>query len=310
MKAANQPFVPIVGADNAGFVTQLLDRPTGLEGRGRDQPAGRRRRRRRPRPSSSSPARSPQTTTVHVTPELVGQHDRRGQGRARRRLPNRSSRSSGRSACTIKDWTDLHRGRPHRLQGPGRVTPPRTASPRSGVSASPARPLRSTIHRPTGPSMTDHRTDLLLEATGVAKSYGAVVGAALGVAGGPPRRGPCADGRQRRRQEHARQDPDRAPSIPTAARSLVRGEPYVAHSPAEARRGGVVSVYQEPALIPDLDIRSNLRLTETPVEPFRHWLAELGIGDLDLSDMARRSAAGHAPRHRPRARAGDRAATS
>ena len=61
----------------------------------------------------------------------------------------------------------------------------------------------------------------------------------------------------------------------------------MARSPAEARQGGVVSVYQEPAVIPDLDIRSNLRLTKTPVEPFRHWLAELGIGDLDLSDMAR-----------------------
>ena len=49
-----------------------------------------------------------------------------------------------------------------------------------------------------------------------------------------------------------------------------------------------MSVYQEPALIPDLDIRSNLRLTETPVEPFRHWLAELGLGELDLSSLAAR----------------------
>ena len=57
--------------------------------------------------------------------------------------------------------------------------------------------------------------------------------------------------------------------------------------PPRPDSGGVVSVYQEPAVIPDLDIRSNLRLTKTPVEPFRHWLAELGIGDLDLSDMAR-----------------------
>jgi len=50
----------------------------------------------------------------------------------------------------------------------------------------------------------------------------------------------------------------------------------------------MVSVYQEPALIPDLDIRANLRLTETPVEPFRHWLHELGLQKLDLSSMARR----------------------
>jgi ribose transport system ATP-binding protein len=48
-----------------------------------------------------------------------------------------------------------------------------------------------------------------------------------------------------------------------------------------------VSVYQEPALIPDLDIRSNLRLTQTPIAPFRHWLSELGIDRLDLSSQAR-----------------------
>jgi ribose transport system ATP-binding protein len=47
-------------------------------------------------------------------------------------------------------------------------------------------------------------------------------------------------------------------------------------------------VYQEPALIPDLDIRSNLRLTDTPLEPFRHWLEALGLGGFDLSSVARR----------------------
>ena len=47
-------------------------------------------------------------------------------------------------------------------------------------------------------------------------------------------------------------------------------------------------MYQEPALIPDLDIRDNLRLTETPLEPFRHWINELGLEALDLSSMARR----------------------
>ncbi len=45
------------------------------------------------------------------------------------------------------------------------------------------------------------------------------------------------------------------------------------HSPAEARKNGLVSVYQEPALIPDLDVRDNLRLTDTPVEPFLEWVA-------------------------------------
>ena len=49
-----------------------------------------------------------------------------------------------------------------------------------------------------------------------------------------------------------------------------------------------MSVYQEPALIPDLDIRSNLRLTETPLEA----VPPLGrpssaSSDLDLSIIAR-----------------------
>ena len=70
---------------------------------------------------------------------------------------------------------------------------------------------------------------------------------------------------------------------PDGGRIAVRGQERTAHSPAEARRGGLVSVYQEPALIPDLDIRANLRLTETPVDPFRHWLARAGPDDLDLS---------------------------
>ena len=75
---------------------------------------------------------------------------------------------------------------------------------------------------------------------------------------------------------------------PDAGTIAVRGRERTVHSPGEARRGGLVSVYQEPALIPDLDIRSNLRLTDTPVEPFRHWLGELGLDNLDLSSMARR----------------------
>jgi ribose transport system ATP-binding protein len=74
---------------------------------------------------------------------------------------------------------------------------------------------------------------------------------------------------------------------PDGGRIVVRGRERTVHSPGEARRGGLVSVYQEPALIPDLDIRANLRLTETPLEPFRHWLAELGVPDLDLSTLAR-----------------------
>jgi len=135
--------------------------------------------------------------------------------------------------------------------------------------------------------MTLITTDLLLEATGVSKTYGAVVAlksASLAVRPGEVHALLGANGAGKSTLVKILTGAVR----PDGGRIAVRGRERTAHSPAEARRGGLVSVYQEPALIPDLDIRSNLRLTETPVEPFRHWLHELGLGDLDLSSMARR----------------------
>src|SRR3954471_3839441 len=135
--------------------------------------------------------------------------------------------------------------------------------------------------------MTAIATDLLLEATDVAKTYGAVValrGASLAVRAG---------------EVHALMGANGAGKstfvkiltgavIPDSGRIMIQGRERTAHSPAEARRNGLVSVYQEPAVIPDLDIRDNLRLTLTPVEPFRHWVHELGIDDLNMSSVARR----------------------
>ena len=135
--------------------------------------------------------------------------------------------------------------------------------------------------------MTPTTIDLLLEATGVSKTYGAVVAlrsASLAVRPG---------------EIHALMGANGAGKStlvkiltgvvsPDAGTISVRGKARTVQSPAEARRGGLISVYQEPSLIPDLDIRQNLRLTETPLEPFRHWLAELGLGKLDLAAKARR----------------------
>src|SRR5919108_1346021 len=129
-------------------------------------------------------------------------------------------------------------------------------------------------------------TDLLLEATGIAKTYGAVVAlrdASLAVRPGEVHALMGANGAGKSTLVKILT----AAVQPDSGRITVRGRPWVARSPAEARRGGIISVYQEPALIPDLDIRANLRLTSTPIEPFRHWLAELGLTDLDLSDLAR-----------------------
>ena len=64
---------------------------------------------------------------------------------------------------------------------------------------------------------------------------------------------------------------------PDSGRIVIRGQQRKVHSPSDARKNGLVPVYQEPALIPDLDVISNLRLTDTPVEPFMHHLHALGI---------------------------------
>ncbi len=68
----------------------------------------------------------------------------------------------------------------------------------------------------------------------------------------------------------------------------VDGQPYNVVSPAHARATGIVTVYQEPSLIPDLSLRDNLRLGNTPVELFRHWTNELGIDRLDFLEAAGR----------------------
>ncbi|MCF1710978.1 sugar ABC transporter ATP-binding protein [Tabrizicola sp. J26] len=65
----------------------------------------------------------------------------------------------------------------------------------------------------------------------------------------------------------------------------IRGTEARLNSPAAARRSGLVPVYQEPSLIPDLDVADNLRLGRTPVDAFRHWVAEMGISDLRLDDV-------------------------
>ena len=129
-------------------------------------------------------------------------------------------------------------------------------------------------------------TELLLDASGIAKHYGAVAAlrsASLAVGPGEVHALMGANGAGKSTLVKILT----GAVAPDAGTIIIGGSPYVARSPAAARNAGVVSVYQEPSLIPDLDIASNLRLTQTAVEPFRHWLAELGISDLSLTDFAR-----------------------
>jgi ribose transport system ATP-binding protein len=134
--------------------------------------------------------------------------------------------------------------------------------------------------------MTVTGTDLLLDATGVAKTYGSVVAlrnASLAVRPGEVHALMGANGAGKSTFVKILTGAVR----PDSGRIMVRGRERAAHSPIEARRFGLVSVYQEPSILPDLDLRSNLRLTDTPVGAFRHWLDELGHAQLDLSTVAR-----------------------
>ncbi|PBC08086.1 sugar ABC transporter ATP-binding protein [Mesorhizobium sp. WSM3859] len=129
-------------------------------------------------------------------------------------------------------------------------------------------------------------TNPLLDATGVAKNYGAVAGlrnASLSVLPGEVHALMGANGAGKSTLVKILTGAIKA----DAGRILIRGKHLDVRSPADARRAGLLPVYQEPSLIPDLDVLSNLRLTGTPVEPFRAWVRELGIPNLDIRDTAR-----------------------
>ena len=124
----------------------------------------------------------------------------------------------------------------------------------------------------------------LLDATGVAKSFGAVralTDASLQVAPGEVVALMGANGAGKSTFVKIITGALR----PDAGKVLIRGAEARVGSPAEARRSGLVPVYQEPSLIPDLDVADNLRLGDTPAEPFLHWVNELGIKGLRLDHM-------------------------
>ncbi len=129
-------------------------------------------------------------------------------------------------------------------------------------------------------------TELLLEATGVQKRYGAVTAlrdASLAVRPGEIHALMGANGAGKSTLVKVLTGAVR----PDGGTIVLRGRERAVHSPAEARRTGMVSVYQEPAIIPDLTVAENLVLTETPVDRFRERIADLGIAKLDLRVHAR-----------------------
>ena len=75
---------------------------------------------------------------------------------------------------------------------------------------------------------------------------------------------------------------------PDGGTIAVRGRQRTVHSPAEARRGGLVSVYQEPALIPDLGHPVQPAPDRDAARAVPPLAPRAGPGDLDLSSLARR----------------------
>jgi len=74
-----------------------------------------------------------------------------------------------------------------------------------------------------------------------------------------------------------------------AGEMMLSGERVSFRSPAEARAAGIVSVYQDPAIVPDLTLAQNMRLARVPIEAVKAAMRDLGIERLDLSQTARRT---------------------
>jgi ribose transport system ATP-binding protein len=124
----------------------------------------------------------------------------------------------------------------------------------------------------------------LLEATGIAKSFGAVQAlkaASLEVRSGEVIALMGANGAGKSTLVKILTGALK----PDSGQVRIRGRDQAVRSPAEARRTGLIPVYQEPSLIPDLSVADNLRLTGTPMAAFMDWVKELGIHDLSPDDV-------------------------
>ncbi|MFN8492489.1 MAG: sugar ABC transporter ATP-binding protein [Caldilineaceae bacterium] len=81
--------------------------------------------------------------------------------------------------------------------------------------------------------------------------------------------------------------------ILAGVQSADQGEVYVNgramrfQTPADAMAAGIATVFQDPALIPDLTVAQNLRLSNIDEAKFRNWLARFDLEQLDLSALIR-----------------------
>src|SRR5215207_7475217 len=72
-----------------------------------------------------------------------------------------------------------------------------------------------------------------------------------------------------------------------AGEMTVDGKAMRFRSPADAIQAGIATVFQDPALIPDLTVDQNLLLSHIDKAKFLHWLEWFDLGTLDLSALVR-----------------------
>lgn len=65
----------------------------------------------------------------------------------------------------------------------------------------------------------------------------------------------------------------------------VRDQPVRFRTPAQAQRAGIAAVFQDPALVPDLTVRKNLRLTGVSERAVRQWLHSMDLEGIDFDEL-------------------------
>jgi len=65
----------------------------------------------------------------------------------------------------------------------------------------------------------------------------------------------------------------------------VHGKAVQLRRPQDSMEAGVATVFQDPALIPDLTIEQNLRISKLEEADVREWLDHMDLGDLDFDLM-------------------------
>ncbi len=72
-----------------------------------------------------------------------------------------------------------------------------------------------------------------------------------------------------------------------AGATAVHGKGINPRRPADAHDAGLATVFQDPALIPDLSVEQNFRLTGVDVAAVHKWLDRLDLGSLDFGVLVK-----------------------